>query len=297
MKPELVDYAGNYAVDLRNDGEARKHDGLLGEVSLNHTFVEQGLFADRLGTSFAAPKVAHLAAKLLVDYPEASPNLLRALLVASAEVPDAARQLGLDDESLRRLVGYGKPREEAARYSTERRVTLIAEAEIEEDAHHFYEVPLPEEFLERGRRERYIVVAVAHCPMVRTTRVEYRASKLDFHLVAERSLEEVTRVFQRTPRADRAEMLPEVRGPDIGWRARSRGTVQAARYALKTITNELRRSKLFVVVTRQVPGWAQDLADLEPYAIVVSLEDRSGNDVRLYSQIELLLRQRARQRG
>lgn len=297
IKPELVEYAGNYAVDHRNDGETKKHDGLLGEIALNHEFVTHGLFTDRLGTSFAAPKVAHLAAKLLRDYPDASPNLLRALLVASAEVPDAAHELQLDEHSLRRLVGYGRPNEHAALYSTERRVTLVNETAIEPDTHHFYEVPLPEDFLARGVRERYITVGIAHCPVVRTTRFDYRASKLGFHLVAGTDLTEITHVFRRSKKTERIEMLPELRKGNVGKNARDRGTVQAARYAFRLITDDLRTKKLFVVVTHQVPAWAQTLVDREPYAIVVSLEDRSGNDVRLYTQVELLVRQRARQRA
>ncbi|MDZ7640942.1 MAG: S8 family serine peptidase [Desulfurivibrio sp.] len=41
------------------------------------------------GTSMAAPHVAHLAATLLIEYPDADADLIRALLVAHAAVPEA----------------------------------------------------------------------------------------------------------------------------------------------------------------------------------------------------------------
>jgi subtilisin family serine protease len=296
LKPELVEYAGNYAVDMRDGAETLKLNALLGEVSLSHAFAQGNLLVDRSGTSFAAPKIAHLAAKLLAEYPAASANLVRALLVASAEVPEAARQLGLEEEDLRRLVGYGRPSEAPSRYSTERRVTLIAEDGLGEDAHHFYEIPLPADFLERGRRERILTVALAHTPLVRTTRADYRGSKFGFHVVPGASLDEVTKVFKKTKKAEREDMIAEVRKPDVGPQARSRGTVQAARYGLRQLADSLRTGKLFVVVTRQIPSWARNMAEEEAYAIVVTLEDRSGNDVRLYTQVQQLIRQRARQR-
>jgi subtilisin family serine protease len=297
IKPELVDYGGNYSVDARDGSDTTRFSGLLGEVTLSHAFAQGNLLVDRVGTSFAAPKVAHMAAKLLIDYPAASANLLRALLVASADVPQGTRALELPDEEVRRLVGYGRPAEGPSRYSTERRVTLIAEDSLEEEAHHFYEVPLPPDFLERGRRERVITAALAHMPVVRTTRAEYRASKFGFHVVSGADLDVVTRVFQKTKRADREDMIGEVRKPSLGPRARGRGTVQAASYELLQIDNDFRARKVFVVVTRQVPAWGKGLVEKEPYALVVALDDRSGNDVRLYTQLELMIRQRVRQRA
>jgi len=44
------------------------------------------------GTSYAAPAVAHLAAIVADQYPNNSANLVRALLAASATVPEAAEE-------------------------------------------------------------------------------------------------------------------------------------------------------------------------------------------------------------
>ena len=54
--------------------------------------------------------------------------------------------------------------------------------------------------------------------------------------------------------------------------------------------------KLFVVVTRTVPEWALEKMEKEPYALTVVLEDRSEEQVRLYTQIRERLRERGRVR-
>jgi hypothetical protein len=298
VKPELVAYGGNYAVDLRDANETPAK-GLLGEPAPAHDFATNGrLLRDFVGTSFAAPHVAHLAARLVGQYPWATANLVRALIVGHAAVPPAARALGLKDADLRKLVGYGKPRDEQCLYSLERCVSLVAEEKLGEDQHHFFEVPLPEDFLGPSRRARGITIGLAHTPLIRTTRFDCRGSQMSFRLAAGKDINEVSRVFQKAKKEDRADLIPEFRTPSVGSQVRNKGTVQAATYEVAQLDRKSRAKKLFVVVTRQVPAWAQGIAPDEPYALVVILEDRSQHEVRYYQQIvqlQLQLRGRARE--
>jgi hypothetical protein len=180
-------------------------------------------------------------------------------------------------------------------YSLERCVSLVAEEEIGEDEHHFYELPLPEDFLRPARRDRAITVALAHTPMVRTTRFDSRGSKMSFRLVAASGLEEVSQVFRQTKKDEREDNIPEFRTPSLGSRVRDKGTVQAATYDVKKLDPGKGEPKLFVVVTRTVPGWAQGQVPKEAYALTVILEDRSQIEVRYYQQIQERLRGRVRQ--
>lgn len=296
VKPEVVAYGGNYAVDLRDATEARLTDTLLGEPAPSHDFATSGrLLRGFVGTSFAAPHVAYLAARLASEYPAASNNVLRALIVAHAAVPEAASTTVTGGDELRRLVGYGRPQEDRCMFSRESCVSLIAEAKLGEDQHHFFELPLPEDFLVSGKRHRTITVALAHTPFVRTTRFDYRGSRMKFRLVAEKSLDAVARVFKKTSKDDREDMIQEFRKPSLGANVRDKGTVQAAAYEVRQLDAKTREKKLFVVVTRIVPGWAQGWALEEPYALAVVLEDRSEQRVRYYQQI-VELQQRARAR-
>ncbi|MBN1610907.1 MAG: S8 family peptidase [Polyangiaceae bacterium] len=299
VKPDLVEYGGNYAVDLRDTSESPARNALLGEPSLAHDFATSGrLLSDQSGTSFAAPKVAWLAAQLLREYRNASANLLRALIVAHARCPEECRALNLGREDLWRLVGYGMPDPDASSYSTEHRVCLIAEERIEEDQHQFYEVPLPADFLRLGRCDRLVTVALAHTPLVRTTRADYRASRLGFRLVAASSLDQVVTVFRKTKKEDRESLIKELRPPSVGSTLRNKGTAQAACYSVKSLDAATATKKLFVVVTRDVPSWGRGLVAKEDYAIVVALEERAEQQVRYYTQVQrLIAQQRARLPG
>jgi hypothetical protein len=66
-----------------------------------------------------------------------------------------------------------------------------------EQAHHSYEIPIPSDFTSGGRKRlREIAIALAYTP-VRSTRIKYRASRIDFRLVTAHNLEHVARMFNK----------------------------------------------------------------------------------------------------
>ncbi|MCP4006555.1 MAG: S8 family peptidase [bacterium] len=295
IKPELVEYGGNAFVDVRG-GRDLSPGRELGVMSASASFAGGNLFAVDRGTSYAAPRVAHLAAMILKEHPEASPDLLRALLVAHAEVPDAAKlALSEDPAKVLRLLGYGLPTNEGSRFSSERRVSLYAEETIDANQHHFFELPIPEDFSGQPvRRTRIISVAISHMPRVRRTRMEYKECGLTFRVVRAKDLQAVLQAYRRLKQGEEEPSLPEsdfLPKPTV----RRGGTVQCARRIHKQIDKRFERKQYFVVVTSKVPAWAPT-DEAEPYALAVVIEDRSETDVRLYSQIRLQLQARARAR-
>ena len=297
IKPEVVDYGGNAYVDTRVSPQRLRGQNELGEIGPAHDYLTSGrLFSVDGGTSYAAPKVAHIAGRLTARYPAASAPLLRALVVAHSRIPESTRALIPDDGKQRRLVGYGKCDPEHALYSEENRVTLLSESSIGENEHHFYELPIPEDFLRPpARRPRSITVSLAYAPIVRRTRIQYRASELAFRLVRRESIEEIERVFRRTAPEDQERVIPEYGNLRPTSKQRSRGTVQAATGIFQQVDSRWAGKHLFVVVTRTVPVWAVGLAEEEPYALVVVLEDpEMEGQVRYYTQIQQMLRVRVR---
>jgi hypothetical protein len=304
IKPDLVEYGGNVAVDLRTGGVPRFNlpDGNISEIGLKHSFVGDRLFTPVIGTSFATPKVTNLAGRLLSDYPDASPNLLRALMLLHAEWPQASNSL-FDDDEERGLelgfysYGYGLPNVQKTVSSLENCVTLVAEERIGHDQTHFFEIPLPEDFMAAGKVGRCIKVALAYCPPCRSTRKTYKGSKISYKVVVESDLDTLSRRFSHGSALDNT---PEWAGFSPGSQLRSKGTAMASAKKILTIPSNspLRNGKrLFVVVTHQVEGWAEDLVDeQEPYSLVVALESQAREGVRLYTQLRTRLRQRARAR-
>jgi hypothetical protein len=284
IKPELVEFGGNWSVDRRTNTLDRSTQ--LGELSTAHDFATGNLFALCSGTSYAAPKVAHLAATLIGAYPGASNDLVRALLVAHAEVPEASQHLLTDEDQLRALVGYGRPEPGRVIESSERRVTLISEDQLAENAYHFYEIPIPEDFFKPpARRPRRIRVALAYTPKVRRTRLDYRTSSFSFRVVRRKNLDDVVNTFKRMPLSEQEPMIKEAGEFLPCARRRGKGTVQAATWNITQVDKRWAGQKLFLVVSRSVPKWARDLTGQENYALTVAIEDLSEVDVHFYTQV------------
>lgn len=296
IKPELVAHGGNWAINMRAGHSLMERVAGLGVVSTNNKFASGNPFTIDIGTSMAAPYVAHLAASILREHPNASANLLRALLCINAVLPEACEELIHRNKAFRKVCGYGHVDASSLYRSLENAVNLIADSTIENKRHHFYEIPIPDEFTSGGRRrKREIAVALAYTPAIRSTRIKYRASRIDFRLVTASDLEQVTTMFNKATVKDEYENIPELKTATIGQQARSKGTVQADfwRFYQFNINSKLRAQKLFVVVTRNDFPWGESLCDSEEdYALVVSLRDRENEEARLYSRIKAQLEAR-----
>lgn len=299
IKPELVAYGGNWAVNTRGGSNMLVPNSGLGELSFNNGFAGGRLFSEQSGTSFAAPHVAHLAALLLDEHPEADSNLIRALLVAHAVLPDAVSEL-FRDKHARKVCGYGRVDDYALFRSREDAVTVVATDRIGDKRHHFYEVPVPEEFMSNGRRLRELAIAMAHTPVVRSTRIAYKATRMDFRVVAAEDLDHVSRMFNKATDRDEYERIPELAKASVGPQLRDKGTVQASTWCFNRFDDRsvLRNKRLFVVVTRNDFPWGDPLsAEEEEYALVVCLRDRENEQARLYTEIRNRLQARTRARA
>lgn len=296
IKPELVAYGGNWAINARANYFLMDKAAGLGVVSANHQFASGHPFGVDVGTSMAAPQVAHLAASIIREYPDASASFLRAQLCVNAVTPDSCWELIERDKAIRSVCGYGRVDETAFIRSLENSVTLISDGKIENKRHHFYEIPVPPEFTSGGKRRlREIAVALAYTPPVRSTRIKYRATRIDLRLVTARDLTHVTTMFNKATHKDDYQNIKELDGATIGQSARSKGTVQADfwRFTQFNANSRLRTQKLFVVVTRNDFPWGESLCEgEEEYSLVVSLRDRENERARLYTQIRTQLEAR-----
>lgn len=109
IKPEVVEYGGDYVIDSPTSPSFTKPESVCPELVRSTLYGGKAVSSDAVGTSFAAPKVAHIAAALAAAFPQKSTLLYRALIVQSARLPYWT------DESVERLyqgirtMGYGIP--------------------------------------------------------------------------------------------------------------------------------------------------------------------------------------------
>lgn len=296
IKPELCEFGGNCAYDgtIRT---VRKNLHELSVVSLNREYVTR-LFTTDVGTSFAAPRVAHAAARLLETYPDASANLIRAFLAASASVPEpslrALKPLG--EEAVLRVCGYGRPDLEYAQASDENRVVLYADSELAFDNFHIYEIPIPGELI-NSKETRSITVTLAFDPPVRHSRFDYLGVKMSFRLIRGKTLEDIAEAFRQRARNEEAvDRLSSTRYdcgmiPKSGVREGS--TLQRATFSMrKTLPPEY--GDTYYLVVRCERKWAKDEHAPQRYAVVVVIKHSAH--VNIYNRIRdrLVIRLRPR---
>lgn len=206
IKPELVDFAGDLRFERGNIPDIRpgsfpQYAGLL-TTSKNFAPPDGHLFRTVSGTSFAAPRVANLAARLFQEFPNASSNLIRALIVNSAQVPSDRPGIFSEedswDEATMRVYGYGQPNFERAKRSDQNDVLLITDRIIDVDTFQLFVIPsLPPEFL-RTNGNRYLSVTLAFDPPTRHTRGDsYLGIGMGFNLFRNLSPEKVSEVCKK----------------------------------------------------------------------------------------------------
>lgn len=142
---------------------------------------------------------------------------------------------------------------------------------------------------------------MSYTPYVRSTRLSYKASRIDFKLVTAPDFDHVTTMFNKATKKDDYDSIPELNNNrNVSSTMRGKGTVQAAIWSFKQFNSrsKLRNNRLFVVVTRNDHPWGEPhTATVEPYALVVCFRDRTNQKARLYSQVQAKLRARERARA
>jgi hypothetical protein len=254
---------------------------------------------DEVGTSYAAPKVSHIAARLQDVLPDESCLLYRALIVQSARWPEWAESATPEAKaSIIRSIGYGLPDIERASENSDHRVTLIASSDpgIKPGECHVYQVPIPHEMRRPGYEyDIRVEVTLSYAAQPRRTRrnlrrylstwVDWKASRTD----------EPIDVFRR--RAIKGLEGDRDEGRSFGWTLearsihgqirgvkRSSGTVQKDWATVKS--NTLPEDFCIAVVGHE--GWSQDPESTAKYALAVSFEV-VGREILIYEEIRVAI--------
>lgn len=298
IKPELVGYGGNY---ILNTGAAPPYkwignDAHLGEPSFAFDFASrQRLFATACGTSYAAPFVTHIAARVEHLFRNnnrtASSNLIRALVVHSARHATSTRSYieehrsGDTELSLLRAMGYGKPKVDDALYSSDNRVVLFAEDDVKEEQYHLYELELPEEFV-RGNDRRRIRITLAYDPPIRGARKEYISRTMWFELFRDVTPAQIQAYTAKLPNqaAIKSCSLSPLESR-LEW-----STVQSASLEIKS-SRSLRKDgeiRKFHVLVGCHQRFKSGEDPFQRYALVASLE-HDKTDVTIYEAVRVKL--------
>ena len=302
IKPDLVEYGGDY-VREKNANPLISTLPLTSAELVKTTFDGNNAIGYDIGTSYAAPKVAHIAGTLLNEIPTATSNLLRALIVQSARLPDDKFRNPLMNNI--RMYGYGIPAKIRATQNFTQRITLTSESSIAAKQAEIYTIEIPKEL--RGVGDEYdilIEVTLAFTAKPRRTRrrtksylstwVDWQSSKFD-----ENYNQFKTRVSQYSDgdeieRAhDDAKSIPWCIRENLNW-----GSVKGLRRQDSSLQKDwvilkpYNIPEQFSIAVVGHQGWEKDITQEVPYSIVVSFEVLNAeidvyNLIRIENQIEV----------
>ncbi len=287
IKPDVVHHGGNWAL---NDVDLVERSDFGVSAISTKGGGEQPYFGVANGTSYAAPLVTRVAAKILNRYPSSGANLLRALIGASARpllLPNS-----LDERKRRRLAGYGSLSEYNALESGGNRVALMYQGEIAMDTVVAHPIPIPREFMEASG-DRHVIVALAFDPEVRRTRRDYLSATMKFHLVRGMTMDEIESVWQIQPQEkdDRLPLPNDRRRPKlVPGSGECLGATLQVRSFRRRNADVLDNEGFHVVVEHRTATWHEvEEGDRQRYALVVVLEDqeREGIDLRALVEAQL----------
>jgi hypothetical protein len=308
IKPELVEEGGNVITDKNTLEDI---GGKL--ITLNYNWIKEGkLFSLDHGTSLSAPKVAHYIALLYNHYPSYSSNLIKALLISSARIPDS-RPEPLDkitfksSEKTKEVVkllniyGYGKPDLYKAMYSSSSEVLLLKENRIKLDGIAIYSFYLPEEFIKESGIKT-LSVTLVYDPPINKNRIDYMGCNMEFHLFKDKDIGEVIYAYKAIKIEDldpENEITPEnIKLQEIklkpGVKFRKKGVHQKGIIIDKKKPNiDINKPVVLVVICKN--RWIKEKDYLQDYAVIVNIEHSGKID--LYNKVKAKNQQRIRVKG
>ena len=304
IKPDVVEYGGDF---LRTEGNAPSvsapsHARACYPPLLRSTR-QGGPVHDRdeVGTSFSAPKVAHIAAALQATLPAESCLLYRALIAQSARWPQWATAITpAEKTALMSRIGYGIPDIERATKNNDFRTTLIThgEQEIKSGGCHVYQVPIPDTIRRAGADYSILIeVTLSYVAEPRRTRITHRgylSTWLDW--TSNRRDERLEAFVSRAVKDDE----PPVReGTSLGWMIGSRsadGQITDVRRNVGTLQKDwaiVRSNALpedFCVAVRGHRGWSKDPEGIATYTLAVTFEIL-GQEIPIYDPLRIAVQE------
>jgi Subtilase family len=297
IKPEVVEYGGD---TLRTAGATPTVSTpdfakpCYPELVASTRHGSPAFDRDEVGTSFAAPKVTRIAARLQATLPDEPCLLYRALIVQSARWPEWARTLTAQQQAkLLMRIGYGIPDIGRASKNDNHRTTFISHGdhEIAAGACHVYQVRIPADL--RRPADDYdilIEVTLSYAAEPRRTRRNprgYLATWVDW--TSSRKGELPDRFVRRAIKEE--DTTNE--GDSLGWTIENNpvwGRLPGVRRNIGTVQKDWLVKKShdlpeeFCIAVRGHKGWSKDPDAAARYALAVSIEIL-GKEIPIYEPL------------
>jgi len=290
IKPEVVEYGGDLVRDEGTPPNITFPQEVCPELVRSTLGGGPVIASDKVGTSFAAPKVTHILARIAAELPNENCLLYRALVAQSARWLEWAISENINKKDVLRHIGYGLPDVNRALGNAPNRITLITQGErrIKARQADVYQVKLPEELLSQGEELEILVeVTLSYKAQPRRTRRnrrKYLSTWLDWDCSKKGEdpdsfLARILKEYDAPDDAEKGEgtfkweLGKQNRHGNVKDVPRSAGTLQKDWTVVKSF--QLREAFCIAVVGHQ--GWNNDPDAQAPYSLVVSFEALESN--------------------
>ena len=298
IKPEVVEYGGDYLVSgtaapVVDTPQAGRE--CYPELVRSTRHGGPAFDRDEVGTSYAAPKVARIAARLQAILPDESCLLYRALIVQSARWPGWANGLPPNEKAdVLRRIGYGIPDMERATANTNFRTTFISHRDrnIGPADCHIYQVPIPPELRRPGDDfDIRIDVTLSYAAAPRRTRRTprgYLATWLDW--ISNRKGESLEAFLTRALRSDDDPVQEGAGG--LGWTIHTQPQwgLPGVKRGIGTVQKDWAIVKSYAlpddlcIAVRGHQGWSSDPDSVARYTVAVTFEV-AGQELAIYEPL------------
>lgn len=298
IKPDLVEYGGDLVRQKTGNLNLTEQQSTSPELVRSTLSSGSATGRDSVGTSYAAPRVTHIAAMVQSILPEEQAFLHRALVVQSARLPfDWFRS-----PTYRHLQthGFGIPNIERATGNSEQRITFVSSGDIQPQKAHLYSIAVPPDLSGPGDSYDVLIeITLSFFAEPRRTRRTTRSylsaraiwesSKINepFDVFKSRILNLITQDEE-----DENQESLDIR--TIPWKvgtrtnsgvkgvSRNNNTLQKDWAILKS--NQLPEELSIAVIGRK--GWQKDTEQAISYGLVISFEFIEA-DVQVYEKIRI----------
>lgn len=301
IKPDVVEFGG----DLLHDGGTPVltstpaiANSCYPELVRSTLGGGPAISRDTVGTSFAAPKVANLAASIQTLLPDEPSLLWRALIAQSALWPAWSDQLSDDQKyDLIKRIGYGIPMPDRVLGNTPHRTTFITHGitEIAEGDCHIYRIPIPAQLRQPGNDHPIrISVSLSYAARPRRTRRYNRGYLSTWVDWWSNRPGESAEVFMSRMMKDEEQIFDTSSGQFpwmLGMRS-SEGTIGQIRRSIGTLQKDwavVQSHALpddFCIAVRGHVGWCKTGDDSVPYTLAVTIES-VDNELEIYDPLRV----------
>ncbi|MCF6237154.1 MAG: S8 family peptidase [Gammaproteobacteria bacterium] len=300
IKPELVEYGGNMILSEQY-GRIVVDKG--GQLPLLNKQVTNPIIRFDVGSSFSAPKVAHLAGRIANQFPDKSANFIKNMLLAGADYPFLPSKEFYGTANKKKaeqahfsVAGYGLSQFDRAIHSFDNRAVLWDEGQITMNQLKVYSLQLPELFFtELGKKK--IIVTLTFTPETRATRGDsYLGNRMEFHLFHSVNPQVLIEKYGVIENNTDQESVPEdLKQYEIdffpGSNTRKAGCHQKA-WKLYQREPKHRPESPISLVLLNVNKWINDERRVQDYCISVVFEHEK--EINLYTELQANVQARAR---